>query len=514
SVIVHLFEWKWTDIKLECDRFLGPKGYCGVQISPPNENAVITNTTFIFDWATRPWWERYQPVSYNLVTRSGDAQEFREMVETCNHAGVRIYVDAVINHMTANFSGVGTDGSSFDAHVCSYPTVPYTQVNCNGQDVCGTDDGVIHDYNNEKEARDCSLFGLVDLALGTDDVRRKIASYLNTLIDIGVAGFRIDAAKHMWPGDLSVLFSRLNDLKTEYFGTGKRSFIYQEIIEFKTSKAFSKQYVQTGRVTNFQYGMDMAEIFLRDNLNLSQFVPTLESYLPSEDSLVFISNHDNQRTNGSEAHISLIRVGKEIKMKRSSPAISFFDEKAYVLATGLMLAHPYGVPRVMSSYRWNRHFENGEDKNNWQGPPHNADMSTANVVINDDLSCAGDWKVLRVQSPEYSFSQVCEHRWTPIFKMVNFRNVVHGSPLQNWQSTTPNQMAFSRGNRGFFAIVSDNSILNEKLNTGLPVGTYCDVISGDYVNSACTGKTIHVDATGRAHVHINGNSATPMIAIH
>lgn len=28
--IVHLFEWKWTDIADECERFLAPKGYAGV----------------------------------------------------------------------------------------------------------------------------------------------------------------------------------------------------------------------------------------------------------------------------------------------------------------------------------------------------------------------------------------------------------------------------------------------------------------------------------------------------
>ena len=30
--ITHLFEWKWTDIADECEKFLGPYGYCGVQV--------------------------------------------------------------------------------------------------------------------------------------------------------------------------------------------------------------------------------------------------------------------------------------------------------------------------------------------------------------------------------------------------------------------------------------------------------------------------------------------------
>lgn len=31
--IVHLFEWRWVDIALECESFLAPNGYAGVQVS-------------------------------------------------------------------------------------------------------------------------------------------------------------------------------------------------------------------------------------------------------------------------------------------------------------------------------------------------------------------------------------------------------------------------------------------------------------------------------------------------
>jgi alpha-amylase len=33
SVIVNLFEWKFSDIAEECERFLAPKGFAGVQVS-------------------------------------------------------------------------------------------------------------------------------------------------------------------------------------------------------------------------------------------------------------------------------------------------------------------------------------------------------------------------------------------------------------------------------------------------------------------------------------------------
>lgn len=33
NTIVHLFEWKWDDIAAECENFLGPKGFAGVQVT-------------------------------------------------------------------------------------------------------------------------------------------------------------------------------------------------------------------------------------------------------------------------------------------------------------------------------------------------------------------------------------------------------------------------------------------------------------------------------------------------
>ena len=56
----------------------------GLQVSPPNEHRVIS-------WGNdhRPWWERYQPVSYILGSRSGNRDQFISMVETCHNHGVR-----------------------------------------------------------------------------------------------------------------------------------------------------------------------------------------------------------------------------------------------------------------------------------------------------------------------------------------------------------------------------------------------------------------------------------------
>lgn len=57
----------------------------------------------------------------------------------------------------------------------------------------------MNNYGDPYNVRNCYLVGLTDLYGATDYVRQSVAGYFNKLVDIGVAGFRVDAAKHMWP---------------------------------------------------------------------------------------------------------------------------------------------------------------------------------------------------------------------------------------------------------------------------------------------------------------------------
>lgn len=219
SVIVHLFEWKFTDIADECEVFLAPHGFGGVQVSPVSENVIIEH---------RPWWERYQPISYRIITRSGDEREFANMVQRCNRVGVRVYVDVILNHMAAKQGHViGTGNGNANVARRLYPEVPYGPNDFHQS--CA-----IHGESygtNANEVRNCELVGLPDLNQGSPYVREKIVDFLNRLIGHGVAGFRIDAAKHMWPKDLEAIYGGIYDLKTPEFPGNSKAFIYQEVID-------------------------------------------------------------------------------------------------------------------------------------------------------------------------------------------------------------------------------------------------------------------------------------------
>lgn len=100
--------------------------------------------------------------------------------------------------------------------------------------------------------------------------------------------------------------------------------------------------------------------------------------------------------------------------------------------------------------------------------------------------------------------------------MVGFRNNVGEANLTNWWSNDQRQFAFARQGKGFVVINAGKllHVLSLVISTSLPKGTYCDVISGDYLKGVCTGKTVYVNDIGQAYFRINSQQQEPMIAIH
>ncbi|CAH2234479.1 jg1621 [Pararge aegeria aegeria] len=117
-----------------------------------------------------------------------------------------------------------------------------------------------------------------------------------------------------------------------------------------------------------------------------------------------------------------------------------------------------------------------------------------------DNTCGGGW--------------VCEHRWRQIYQMVAFRNTVNKSPILNWWDDGNKQIAFGRGDMGLVVINGDVTDLYQTLQTGLPAGAYCDIITGEKIGAECTGRKINVDNNGLADFFIAKDAEDMHLAIH
>jgi alpha-amylase len=177
SGIVQLFEWTFKDVAKEC-QFLGENGYGAVHLSPVHESKSDESYS---------WHLRYQPLSYVIKSRSGSADDLKVMIQECTKHKIRVYVDIVANHM-ANGEGeiIGTAKNTANPDNLEYPSVPYTHADFNENCEINAD-------SNAFQIRNCRIDGLPDLNLGVENVRDKISDFMNELIDLGVAGFRMDS---------------------------------------------------------------------------------------------------------------------------------------------------------------------------------------------------------------------------------------------------------------------------------------------------------------------------------
>ncbi|WP_433493971.1 alpha-amylase family glycosyl hydrolase [Micromonospora sp. CA-248089] len=422
KVIVQLFEWNWTSVAAECTSTLGPKGYGYVQVSPPQEHVNSS-----------PWWVSYQPVSYRIESRKGTRAQFQSMVNTCHAAGVKVIVDAVVNHMSGQENGgTGWAGSSYGHY--NYPGT-YSSADFHYCGRNGNND--IANYNDRYEVQNCELVNLADLKTESEYVRGRLAAYLNDLLSLGVDGFRLDGSKHMPAADIAAIKAKLN----------RSAYLVQEVIYGAGEPIQPTEYTGNGDVHEFRYGKDLARMFNNERLAYLKTFGESWGYLSSAKAVVFTDNHDTQRDGG---------------------VLTYRDRGTYALANAFMLAWPYGTPAVMSSFTYS-----GRD----QGPPADGSNRITNVT------CYSGWE--------------CEHRWPVIANMVGFRNATEGAGVSNWYDNGYQHIAFSRTGKGYLTINDEGSAVNGRsYYTGLPAGRYCDVVHGTFSNGSCSGPVITVDSSG------------------
>ncbi|MHA3700926.1 alpha-amylase [Jatrophihabitans sp. YIM 134969] len=461
GVQANLWEWNWNSVAAECTNVLGPAGYAGVQVAPPADSLKRTATSPDAP-ILHPWWEVYQPGSYNLVSRMGTENEFHSMVTTCRRAGVKVYVDAVVNHMTGQ--GQRTYGGVRYSHL-EYPGL-YTSGNFHQRGVdCPTATGGIDDFNNYRQVTQCELLGLADLAtddLGTRDI---IAGYLNKLIAYGVSGFRVDAAKHVGIEDMKALQKLLHTT-----ADGTRPYVALEVFPDGPGKVSQWAFTEAGSVLGFDYAFQIEKAFRSYNgTGYTGSISSLSVFgeaaglVPSNKSLVFIQNHDTERDAPDSAR-----------------TLTYRDGRTNIIANQFMLAYPYGTPQVYSAFSF-------PVDQTYASPPARADGRIT------DTDCANGW--------------VCVDRDPGVRGMVKFRNTVANAPLRNWWDDGNNMIAFSRGTAGFFAVNNGTATKNPSIQTSLDPGTYCNIVDGTRSGTTCTGTQVVVDRHGVARLSVPGKTA-------
>ena len=273
---------------------------------------------------------------YNIDPQYGTLEDFKKLVSECHKRGIHLIIDFVFNHTSSkhpwfieavSYLESLKEGEEPDLETCPYVGYYHFTKDYNGSKTyykAGTSDwyyeGVFWDQ-------------MPDLALENENVRKEIENMAKFWIDLGVDGFRLDAAKEYYSGEKE---RNIEVLKwfTDYVKSVKEdAYIVAEVWEEEAAIA---AYYESGIPSLFNFPLSQHNGLITSaarKLGASSgksFAKTLlslyEKYSRGNPAYIdapFISNHDTTR-------ISAQCVNDEDQMKMSAGMLLTMNGSPYV----------------------------------------------------------------------------------------------------------------------------------------------------------------------------------------
>ena len=304
GLTLHAFNWTYREIidNLDGIKNAGFKNILTMPVQQPKGGGGS-------------WWAFYQPLGMIVGDNSslGTKEDLKELCDKAEELGIAILADIVANHLaTTNSDDKEPDGTpTVSPLVEEYEPILYRNRN---EDVDGN--GVTFHHNKKAtgsgaETQYYAYGNLPDLNTENPYVQSRVLSLLKECVDIGIDGFRFDAAKHIetssdpdYPSDF---WENTLEVAKEYYKskTGKDLYVYGEILNSPLNRNLSC-YTQYMRITDDGFVAQFKSAFATKNPNL-----ILNASLKTGDAtqlIAWVESHDEYVTTNS--HYTDVRVAK------------------------------------------------------------------------------------------------------------------------------------------------------------------------------------------------------------
>ena len=281
-----------------CD--LAKQGYTHIQISPAQKSNPGPLPSPL-EWAAR-----YQPVDYRIIEGLGDETQLRNLISKAHSCNIKVIADVVFNHM---------------ANMDRYRDLNFPTFSPNDfHKRCSID----YSNNRTDDERNCWLNGdLPDLnQKDRPNVIQIHKDHLQKLVDLGIDGFRFDAAKHIDPETIREYINFINRI------TQGKSWNYLEVIEdHDTNENNINEYTSIAAITDFRLCKSLQRAFSANGDLRSLRIPDA---LNDSRSVTFGINHDN-----------------DPEINPGFPVCRYQDRGDGVLANAYVLARESGTPLIL-----------------------------------------------------------------------------------------------------------------------------------------------------------------------
>ncbi|MFZ2532496.1 MAG: starch-binding protein [Streptococcus suis] len=264
GTILHAWCWSFNAIK-ENMAAIKEAGYTSVQTSPINAVVVGNGGDKKF---TEQWYYHYQPTAYTIGNyQLGTEAEFIEMNRVAEQYGIKIIVDAVLNHTTSDYNKISSEIKSIKK---------WSHGNTK-----------IENWRSREEVTQKSLLQLWDWNTQNPEVQQYLLKFLKNAVADGADGFRYDAAKHIeLPGEYP------NEFGSNFWNVilnNGTEFQYGEVLQDNISR--DADYANLMSITASQYGHSIRDMLRNRNVNAGNLGNYQAGVDPSK-LVLWVESHD------------------------------------------------------------------------------------------------------------------------------------------------------------------------------------------------------------------------------
>ncbi|MBQ6293777.1 MAG: hypothetical protein IJK77_07920 [Lachnospiraceae bacterium] len=248
-----------------------------------------------------PTYHKYDATNYYEVDSSfGTMDDLKELIDLCHERNVKLILDLVLNHTSTNNKWFV---EFKNAHVNGDTSSPYydfyswgTQSYLSGR--------AFNRINDSDHYYECNFFsGMPELNYDNEAVREEMVEVAKYYLDLGVDGFRFDAAKYIYFGDNKAseefwawYITELKKVKPDIYTVG----------EVWDSDSITQLYYPAFNCFNFtgaQTSGLYADAARMGNVNgltnyTENYLKTVQAMRADAMFVPFIANHDTDRSAG------------------------------------------------------------------------------------------------------------------------------------------------------------------------------------------------------------------------
>ena len=283
---------------------------------------------------------------YDIDKDYGTMDDFKAFMQECQSRDIHVIIDLVINHTSSKHEWFTTatdylktleDGEEPDATVCPYVDYYHFTKESEGSSfykVSGTQWYYEAPFWSE----------MPDLNLGNEAVRKEIENVVSYWMDLGVSGFRLDAAKEYYSGQTSKNIEVLTWFNDYVKSIDEDAYIVAEVWnEFGTYS----QYYESGidSVFNFAFadssGIITSDLYQSAGQKYGQSTVTVQEKLsainPDYIDAPFFTNHDMARAAGyfnGEFAAQQTKMAGAMNLLMSGNAFLYYGEELGMSGSG------------------------------------------------------------------------------------------------------------------------------------------------------------------------------------